>query len=76
MLTQEKLTDSRAVQGVGYLGWANYQRASRRRSYMYVLCEEGRWQIENSDVVRTSMSNAGVDLSASLVRRSCMSKTQ
>ncbi|SRR5258706_9842230 len=44
----------------------NSQRLSRKRECMHVLCEEGRWQIENSDVVRTSTSNACLTVSASM----------
>ena len=47
----------------------NSQRLPRRNEYMHILCEEGRWQIENSDVVRTSTSNAGLTVSASLLCR-------
>jgi len=37
---------------------------------MRVLCEKGRSQIENSDVVRTSTSNTGFAMSASVVYKS------
>ena len=37
---------------------------------MRVLCEKGRSQIENSDLVRTSTSNTGFAVSASVVYKS------
>ena len=47
----------------------NSQTPPRNKDFMYVLCEVGRWQIENSDFVRTSTSNAGLTVSASLLCR-------
>jgi len=43
---------------------------------MYVLCEKGRWQIENSGIGRTSTSNTGFAVSASVVCKSWVSDRQ
>jgi hypothetical protein len=66
--------DSRYVEGFASnsesgMSGVTSQRPPGKRDRMHVLCEEGRWQIENSDFARTSTSNAGLTVSASLLWR-------